>query len=210
MRKLIFFLSLLILASGPLMAKDNRTRLALTVGYNISDVTNDFGRGSSKNSLYGGLLVRWKWTDHINLQPGLLFMPKGYDSYQLANNGAHFDYKIRAYYLEIPITMEFSIPLHPHCKLLIDPGLYYSYGMFGKIKMDMIRWERKCDIFGRERDLEQWMRNDMGWQVGVGLELWNRITLRAHYEKGFIRIVTNDDLRRRNTMFGFSLGYYLF
>lgn len=187
-----------------------RASISLTLGYDQSTVTNDMGRGTARDAIYGGVLLNWKWTDYVSLQPGLLLVPKGYDSYQMASNGAHFDYKVRAYYLEIPLTAVFSIPLARNLRLQIDPGLYYSYGMFGKIKMDMIRWERICEIFGKERDIEQWMRNDTGWMVGVGLEFFDRLVVRAHYEQGFVKLVTNDDLERRNKMWGISLSYKIY
>lgn len=211
MKKKGLILTALLLFAFTAIDAQNKTKLFVMGGYNRTDVTSDKGRGTPNNSVFGGLLVDWAGTEYFSLQTGAFFMPKGYKSYNRYE--VDFPYKIRAYYLEIPLLVAYKLPINKDFKLVIDGGLYYAIGLFGKLKMDNQEvWKTSIDIFGKDRDpnYEQWERYDIGVQAGVGFELYDRIKLRVNFEQGLVKLLKYDDINRFNQSLGVSLGYSFF
>jgi len=189
---------------------ESLTKIAVVIGGNSSSATDEKNRATPINSLSFGILIDWLWGENIYLQPGLMFVPKGYESYKRESADTSFNYKLRAYYLEIPLTIAYKYPITKDIKLFADAGAYFSIGLFGKIRENDVVWEKVMDTFGNIKtgDMEQLQGYDMGWQAGGGVELYDRIRLRVGYERGFLQSIKNFDSPQQNTMWSLSLGYY--
>ncbi|MDD3161666.1 MAG: porin family protein [Bacteroidales bacterium] len=189
---------------------ESLTKVAVVIGGNRSSATDERNRAIPINSLSVGVLFDWYWGDNFYLQPGLMFVPKGYESYKRQSADTAFNYKLRAYYLEIPLTVAYKYPITNNIKVFGDVGAYFSVGLFGKIREDDVVWEKVMDTFGNAKtsDMEQLHGYDMGWQFGGGVELYDRIRLRVGYERGFLNSIKNFDSPQQNTMWSLSLGYY--
>ncbi len=189
---------------------ESLTKVAIVIGGNSSSATDEKHRATPMNSLSFGVMVDWLWGNNIYLQPGVMFVPKGYKSYKRESADTAFNYTLRAYYLEIPLSIAYKQPITKNIKLFVDGGFYFSVGLFGKIREDDVVWEKVMDTFGNVKtgDMEQLQNYDIGWRLGGGVELNDRMFLRAGYERGFLQSVKNFDTTQQNTMWSLSLGYY--
>ncbi|MDD4636248.1 MAG: porin family protein [Bacteroidales bacterium] len=189
---------------------DYLTKIAVVIGGNRSSATDEKNRATPINSLSFGVVFDWLWLENFYLQPGLMFVPKGYESYRRQSSDTTFNYKLRAYYLEIPLTVAYKYPINRNVRLFADAGAYFSIGLFGKIREDDVVWEKVMDTFGnyKNQDMEQLQSYDMGWQLGGGVELYDRVRLRVGYERGFLQTIKNFDSSQQNTMWSLSVGYY--
>lgn len=221
MKKSIVLLFLLLMSGVSVRAQyqffdeeeedfESLTKVAVVIGGNRSSATDERNRATPINSLSVGVLLDWYWGENVYLQPGLMFVPKGYKSYKRQSADTSFNYKLRAYYLEIPLTIAYKYPINNNVKIFGDLGAYFSVGLFGKIRENDVVWEKVMDTFGNSKttDMEQMQSYDMGWQLGGGVELYDRIRLRVGYERGFLNTIKNFDSPQQNTMWSLSLGYY--
>ena len=102
--------------------------------------------------------------------------------------------KVNPYYLEIPVHIGYRYALSKNFNLFGSFGPYFAYGLFGKIKADVIGpkgngYEVKTDAFGSNT-----MKHfDFGLGGRIGAEFNNKIQLSVGYDYGLTKPFSSDN-----------------
>lgn len=107
----------------------------------------------------------------------------------------------RPSYLQIPVLVNYHFNIKDIVTIQPFAGLYYGFGIGGKVKAG----GEKGDIFGDEGGLK---RSDLGVRLGAGV-VWNRIYFGLGYDIGCLDLVKDNDSegKMRNNCFSISVGY---
>ena len=126
------------------------------------------------------------------LETGLAFSSRGGKV-----DGASF----RPSYLQIPVLVNYHFNIKDIVTIQPFAGLYYGFGIGGKMKAG----GEKGDIFGDEGGLK---RSDLGVRLGTGV-VWKRIYFGLGYDIGCLNLIKESDGEgtMRNNCFTISVGY---
>lgn len=78
----------------------------------------------------------------FSIQPSAYITQKGGILYELKStpsNTYSLDNKIRGYYLEIPVNVQFNLPISKKSNFVLGAGPYVAYGIDGKTKIETTR-----------------------------------------------------------------------
>ena len=113
---------------------------------------------------------------------GVTFIGKGYEI-----NGFD-DSRTTMSYLQIPVGIDYAVPLGRRWAVVPGAGLYYAVGVGGKRKIG----REAGSVFGSQGGFS---RHDMGFSCGVDL-MFSRFSLGIAYEAGLI------DIDKFDTVYG--------
>lgn len=128
-------------------------------------------------------------------------------------NLAFYDYRRTFYYVDVPLTAHFSIPVGS-IRIYGEAGPYMSIALGGNIREKetyngAVSDETDKIIFRMGEDEYNMNRLDAGLLAGTGVE-FGRVRLGLSYAHGLTNITASDvfdSLRHR--VFSISLGYWL-
>ncbi len=140
----------------------------------------------------------------LYLETGLQLSAKGTQY----NDFGEAQYTCDAYYLEVPLMLNYKINIKDVVTLYPSAGFYGAYGVGGKFKYEEVGSEWEVDTFSEEGGVQNW---DFGYRLSASAA-YKRITLTIGYEGGISDIV--DDAseefvvgKMKNQNFFISLGY---
>ena len=191
MKKVIFALLALMLATGAMaQQKFYEQSIGVRAGLNISKmktdgVTYDANGGFHVGGVYQRLLTK---KAPIYLETGLYLSQKGYKV-----DGAN---KCNAYYLEVPLLVNYKFVAGKEFTLYPSAGFYYGLGVGGKVKT----MGEKIDTFS-DNGLE---RSDFGVRASFTGE-WRQFLLSAGYDYSLFDAGKVGKMKHRT--FFLSVGY---
>lgn len=158
-------------------------------GMNISDFTSN-SEGYSKNGVTVGVVGSYTYPAQWRLQTGLSFSMKGVNGMNGFALGENLnDYlSVNLYYLELPITIGYKLPLCDHIFLIPEAGVFFAYGLGGKAE-----WKRSA---GDGYFLASWKsfengylkafnKFDSGMRFGLSVEVY-KFNLSLNYDLGLV------------------------
>lgn len=214
MKKIFFLLWIGLLSVTSLRAQ---FQWGAEAGLNLSYLT-------TKTSCYArsgavvGLNGRYGMGDRWRLQSGLLFSVKGANGVEDRSeekNDPLLD--IRLYYLEIPLTVAYEIPVTSYARILPEAGIYVACGVGGKASTrenvgegylisDWNPFKEADSMDGYA--LKAFERMDAGLRFGLTAEV-DKFSLSVNYDLGLwgVHGMLNlpDNIHNRTTTF--TLGY---
>ncbi|NER14586.1 outer membrane beta-barrel protein [Leptobacterium flavescens] len=182
MKKLLFFLSVSLLAVG---ANAQDVKFGVKGGLNVANITGSDISLDSRISLHLGVTSEISLTDKFSLQPELLYSAQGSDIGDLIT--------IELDYLSLPILAKyyiadgFSVEAGPQFSFLVNDNVSFDDGLGGQT----------VDIDANSFDL--------GASLGLGYKFDMGIFTQARYTIGITALDENPDIRNGN--FQLSVGY---
>lgn len=156
-------------------------RFGVKAGFNASNYKAD-ANTIPQPGFHIGATAEYAISDLISIQPEVLFALKG-------------DSNRDPYYLEIPVHLKFSFPLHSH-KWYLSAGGYWAYGLYGKDKY-------KVGVF----QTNYFMRYDYGAVIGTGYEVTDNLLLGLNYSRGLANIIDVKGLDWSNESLSLSIYF---
>jgi hypothetical protein len=171
-----------------------KTRWGVVIGMNSSELTSSWSF-DSRIGFHLGVKAEIglpQVTQGAYLETAMLLSLKG------EKTSTDFDgdeaIKVNPYYLEIPVHIGYRYALNKNFNLFGSFGPYFAYGLFGKIKADVIGpkgngYEVKTDAFGSNT-----MKHfDFGLGGRIGAEFNNKIQLSVGYDYGLTKPFSSDN-----------------
>jgi len=156
-------------------------RFGVKAGFNASNYKAD-ANTIPQPGFHIGATAEYAISDLISIQPEALFALKG-------------DSNRDPYYLEIPVHLKFSFPLHSH-KWYLSAGGYWAYGLYGKDKY-------KVGVF----QTNYFIRYDYGAVIGTGYEVTDNLLLGLNYSRGLANIIDVKGLDWSNESLSLSIYF---
>lgn len=192
-------------------------------GFNASNMSSKFdGKNYSDelnyNTRLGGhaaFLIDLKIGKVFSIEPGLMFITKGYKSNFSIPNSSDFKLKYNTYYLDIPVLAKFNWNPKENFRVYGGLGPVFGIGLFGKIKPDEMTADQqvyfqdnfpgiptseKSIDFGNDNK-----RMDVGLMVTTGINV-SKFRVGVFYNQGLRNIALNQ-FKTRNRVFGITAGY---
>lgn len=198
MKKTLLLLTALLLAGAALAQNYEKNILGVRAGLNLSSLSISGGglsistdsRAAFHVAVVDQILLCNKLPFY--LETGLAFSSRG---------GKVDGMSFRPSYLQIPVLVNYHFNIKDIVTIQPFAGLYYGFGIGGKIKIG----DEKGDIFGDEGGLK---RSDLGVRLGAGV-VWNRIYFGLGYDIGCLNLAKESDGegKMRNNCFSISVGY---
>jgi len=177
-------------------------------GFNLS---NFYGSDSDESkTLVGGRVgfgVEYPLNDMISLQPTLY----------LSHKGAKFeakggDLKRNAWYLDMPLDVQFRFKVAEKTNLTVAAGPYIAYGIFGKTKVSgtsggqtvSIDWNTFDDEQVQGETISGMKRFDAGLNFEAGLE-FGKFLVGGSFELGLLKV--QESAKAYNSNFSINVGY---
>ena len=180
-----------------------------------------------------GLDLRLPIVENLNLNTGLLLTKTGFKqilSYPFRSSLAEYDsvitFNVSAYNIEVPILLEFKAKFEK-MNILFGIGPYVSYGLFGKVNLDIqslstdinysenIRWKpyyEPSEELGKQliyqSGYSQIKRLDYGAMIKFGIQ-FKTLTINAEYKYGIANRMSAYGLHEKmnNQSLGIGLTY---
>ena len=202
MKKTFLILTAILLASAVSAQNYEKNILGVRAGLNLASYSISAGGVSastdSRASFHVAVVDQILLCNKLPfyLETGLAFSSRGGKV-----DGASF----RPSYLQIPVLVNYHFNIKDVVTIQPFAGLYYGFGIGGKVKVD----GEKGDIFGDDGGLK---RSDLGVRLGAGV-VWNRIYFGLGYDIGCMNLLDKDifdgssDVKMRNSCFTISVGY---
>ena len=198
MKKIFLALTIMLLANAASAQNHEKNILGVRAGLNLSSYSISAGGASISTDSRAAFHVAV--VDQIllcNRLPFYLETGLAFSSRDGKVDGASF----RPSYLQIPVLVNYHFNIKDIVTIQPFAGLYYGFGIGGKMKAG----GEKGDIFGDEGGLK---RSDLGVRLGAGV-VWNRIYFGLGYDIGCLNLVkeSNGEGTLRNNCFSISVGY---
>jgi hypothetical protein len=137
--------------------------------------------------MHAGAYVTWMFTEHLGLQPEVLYSAQGY------KNG---DYKVKVNYVNIPVLVRYSVN---------DLLSFHAGPQFGVLT------SAKSIAGSNETDVKDQVKgSDMGVAAGVGIDLPMKLNFSFRFIQGLSDIGKDASSTIKNYNLQFSVGYTLF
>ena len=198
MKKIFLALTIMLLANAASAQNHEKNILGVRAGLNLSSYSISAGGASistdSRAAFHVAVVDQILLCNRLPfyLETGLAFSSRG---------GKVDGASLRPSYLQIPVLVNYHFNIKDIVTIQPFAGLYYGFGIGGKMKAG----GEKGDIFGDEGGLK---RSDLGVRLGAGV-VWNRIYFGLGYDIGCLNLVkeSNGEGTLRNNCFSISVGY---
>jgi hypothetical protein len=163
----------------------------IKAGLNLANqISKSDGYTSSPSFLPGmhaGAYVTWMFTEHLGLQPEVLYSAQG------AKNG---DYKVKVNYVNIPVLVRYNVN---------DLLSFHAGPQFGVLT------SAKYVAGSNETDVKDQVKgSDIGLAAGVGIDLPMKLNFSFRFIQGLSDIGEDSNSTTKNYNLQFSVGYTLF
>jgi hypothetical protein len=137
--------------------------------------------------MHAGAYVTWMFTEHLGLQPEVLYSAQG------AKNG---DYKFKVNYVNIPVLVRYNVN---------DLLSFHAGPQFGVLT------SAKAVSGSNESDVKDQVKgSDMGIAAGVGIDLPMKLNFSFRFIQGLSNINDASSVTQKNYNLQLSVGYTLF
>lgn len=183
MKKLFFAILGVVFLAGSVTAQDSAKNIyGVRLGLNAAKLTGgDDGHPTTKPGFHiGGVYERLLMpSSPLYLETGLNLSLKG-------SGGIMDEIRLNAWYLQIPVMVNYKFYVGKHWTLYPSAGLYYALGVGGTCDANFLGAgdAYSVDAFGRNGILK---RSDLGMRFG-GTVQWRRFCFSLGYEFGFINV----------------------
>lgn len=214
--------ALLFIASCFITTNAYSQRLRANAGLNLSNMiqTSDPSLGQPidpkiKPGFHVGIGGDYELSDLFSLDAGLLFSTMGYKIQETTTIGffpTSVEGSFNTYYLTIPIMAKLKLEV-ADINTFFGAGPYFAFGLTGNQKITTtslgITSESDQDVeWGNDENTDNLKRLDFGLQVTGGVEIED-FTVSLFYALGLVDVTPVNGITARNTVFGVSVGYYL-
>ncbi|MFZ5977534.1 MAG: outer membrane beta-barrel protein [Hydrotalea flava] len=216
MRK--FFLIIFCLCTTASFAQ---LKLGVEVGYNTSgfiDQGSDiqYFNLSRIPTFQAGIVAEQTLNKHFSASSGLIFFQKGgrKDKTVFATTGASTTSKFN--YIQIPLNLQYSIPLNKTLKALVGAGFYGAVGISGTEKGTDEEISGNTTVVNNKVKFSNnpyytsgttYVKPlDFGYDVLVGLA-YHQFEFKATLTNGFGNIYPTGSTRFANSVIGFTVAY---
>jgi opacity protein-like surface antigen len=200
MKKICFIGILSILFMGTSFAQ---TRIGVTAGLNVSNITGEEESSDYKAGFQAGVVADFAITENFSIIPELLFSQRGFKG---TEDSSTFSATLN--YLQLPVNAAYKFDVGSGSKLFIFAGPYIGYGVSasGKIKDNDTGVSVSAPVkFGsNENEIKPF---DFGIDVGVGYQ-YEKIFFKLQFNPGFLNLNNGDGSSSKNTNFAVSVGYF--
>ncbi|SHG67208.1 Outer membrane protein beta-barrel domain-containing protein [Chryseolinea serpens] len=167
----------------------------IKAGLNLSNMTfSSSGYTTSPSfspALHGGVYLTAMFSEHLGLQPEVLFSGQGYKA---------GDQKYALNYITVPVLVRYNV----NSLLSFHAGPQVGFLMSAKEKVSSTSTDIKDDL----------KSTDMGVAAGIGIDLPMKLNFSFRFVKGLSNVASNDDntndVKAKNYALQFSVGYKLF
>lgn len=182
-------------------------------GLNVANMTVKSGdlsmSPSSKASFQIGGSYQYNFLDSMPfyLETGLYFTGRGF---KLDHDGISL--KANLFYLQIPVVVNYHWDVVDAVSIQPYVGLYYGFGVCGKLKMEEGGESEKIDAFKSGDGYDQSLkRSDLGLRFGVGVNFLEKYYAGLGYDLGLMDVANSDgdlgDVKFKNGCFFIQVGY---
>lgn len=183
MKKLIFLFVVVLISTTTTFARQADSiflnlKFGIRAGYNHTTLEGPVAHGKWKSGGNLGVIADLPLKGNWVARTGIYYTMKGYYQRVQDETYAYNDFN----YIELPFLMVYQQPLGKKVKLELQSGLYFSYGISGKID--------RVALWGPIPDetFYWYKRRDWGANVGFGIDIWH-IYLGGAYDYGFSSII---------------------
>lgn len=162
-----------------------------------------------------GLLIDLKLGKVFSIEPGLMFITKGY-KFDIPNQ-SDIRYKYNTFYMDIPVLAKFNWNPKEHFRVYGGLGPVFGLGLFGNLKNNGLSDAQKAYILTNHPRLplskekidfkSDIKRLDVGLMFTGGINISN-FRVGIFYTQG-IRSISYDHTTARNRVAGVHVGYTL-
>ena len=195
MKQLFVMATLALIASGAGAARAQGVRFGLKGGPSHTTVVGQHVAGAAyKWGFHGGVLVNIKLSDHLSLQPEVLYSQKG-------TKGADDNNRINLNYVDLPVLLR--VATGPGGLFIeIGPQLGYLAGSDARVGAQTPLARVTADFAGSYPPF------DLGYVTGVGYQLATGLGIGLRYNGGFTHVLkgTTADDTARNSSFQLYLS----
>ncbi len=211
MQRLVMFSITMLLLAAPVLTIAQG--FAIKAGANLSSWAGDDVESSDVRMGYQlGLHYRIKTSEVLNIVPGIQFTQRGaqdsdketYDWYEGTEITYEYQMKVRANYLDFPLTFEYQV----------DPSLYLMARPMLSVllKNKYTEAQRQCldgECTGSkgEDEIDNFRNTDFSLGVGIGYLMTKRIGISVGYQWGLMTLDEEKDAEAYNRTVDFSLEY---
>lgn len=196
--KLILIVCLII------TSENIHSQVGITGGINLSSVKTEMDNISGWEYSYKpgfqiGAFYELNLSDKFNFKPSLMLLNESgkrrhYDKHEVSDNVFIETFSVSSAY--IPMIFSYKVPILSEQNLLIDAGLYSSFGLWGE-------YTKSNELF--EIFPEKLNRFDFGYVAGVSYDT-KKFNYSLHWKQGHKK---HGYLHNRKTTFMLSIGYKL-
>lgn len=202
MKKVLILMA--VFACTLVMHAQEKVSFYYVAGTNLSTFTGDVDNVDPILGFSLGAGLNYDISEKWALRPSLYFVTKGGKSEGMIGNYSATE-TVHPLYLELPVDFCYRIPLNEKMDFNILAGAYISYGLSGKIEVEVDKGAstvtEKQDFFGSSRA----KRLDAGLGLGVGLEVSKLIfSLKAQF--GLVNM-SRAGVSLKNQTLGFNVAY---
>lgn len=180
--------------------------LGVRAGLNVADCAISVGDLKSRTAFHVGFSYERLLSKAapLYLETGLQLSSKGF---QLNVYGEE-QYTCEAYYLELPLMLNYKFNIKNVVTIYPSIGFYGAYGVAGKFKYEESGYELDVDTFSDEGGVQNM---DIGYRVSASAA-YKRLVLTIGYEGGFSNILDDTSEvevvgKAKNQNFFVSLGF---
>lgn len=206
--------------------------IGIQAGMNFSSVrmTDEQGKDANTQSVPGirmGLTADFRMAGNFYVQPAILYSEKGFKQESGGYNGSAANFRVKATYVELPITLIYK-PQFGNVGVLVGAGFYGAYGTGGNWKSDSgvliddIQIGSEGDVIFRNDgfeggNLESYTYGrpiDYGANFLLGYQLMRQLLVQVQAQVGLANLTPaygdfQPDDKLKNTNIAISLGYRL-
>jgi hypothetical protein len=236
MKKVFLTVAIAFLGIGMVSAQFHLGVRAGLNAANISGITEDFGLEETDGSLNSplkmglnaGIVAQYMISEQFGLESGLAFSQLGAKRILKEEELGYYikeTLTLSPYYLQLPVTALYKFNLGEDLYLYPSAGLYFGYGLGGKVKahpetnipVELLGNEFEDYFEDYEEDFfpkghsENINRFDFGLTAGVTLQ-YSKFTIGLGYDFGLTKInkFSDGETGMRNSNLKVTLGYFIF
>lgn len=228
------FIGGLLLAAGMQEAAAQKIRIAPEIGFQVSNVRSendgyDDYETQARLGLKVGGVVDISLNRRLSLQPGLFYVGKGFqEKYYFFSRVGNIDLRVREeieyriHYLEIPINLQYTVPLSRRSDFFFGGGPYIAFAVGGNYDYERERFRTNGNFaqydatsrdgsleIGNDRGEDNIKGTDAGINLNLGVMGRRGLYVRGNLGIGLANIVPGGDYNNSLRNFGGSLtvGY---
>lgn len=190
MKKIKVLIIALVAVIGLAQPASAQFKWGLQLGMDASNLSFSSKTFDSDNRLgiTGGITVQYNFIMGLGIQASLLYTHRSTE----VENGNN-TYVVKGDYLALPVHAKYNISI-PAVSNIIRPFIFTGPSFSYLFKQQTF-------------DGHKTRKGDVKWDLGVGLDLFNRVQVSAGYGFGFTKMFSGYDFKVRQNCWNLSVGY---
>jgi len=186
-------------------ASQAQFKVGIKAGAGLSNQNSNVANGAklvgteSFRGYHAGLVADAQLTEHIYLQPQLLYSQKGA---KYTNKGSAYETKLTTRNIELAANVLFKVNTS-FGKVFAGAGPTLGYSLSGKLEQN----GQSGKLY--TGDLKDWKRIDLGAGATAGVEFNNGLFASVNYQMGLLDINKSAATDTKNRSISMSVGYLI-